>query len=204
MKRGVVGIYIIKNKTDGKVYIGQSVDVEYRVCNHFSNLKWNRHGNEHMQRAYNKDPTAFTWELLCECTVDELDEKEIAYIKEYRCADPTYGYNKSFGGQQEHRATAETKAKMSLTKKGKKFTKEHCMKIGLANARRKLSEETKRKIAKKHGKQIIQMDMNGNVIAVHESIKNAAVAAGLKSPNSIKNVLNGLSKQSGGFRWANG
>ena len=29
MKRGVIGIYIIKNAVSGKVYIGQSVDVEY-------------------------------------------------------------------------------------------------------------------------------------------------------------------------------
>jgi len=60
MKRGVVGIYIIKNSENGKVYIGQSVDVEYRICNHFSKLRCNRHDNEHMQRAYNKSPSAFS------------------------------------------------------------------------------------------------------------------------------------------------
>ena len=77
MKRGVIGIYIIKNAVSGKVYIGQSVDVEYRICNHFSCLKHNRHDNEHMQRSYNADPDAFSWELLCECKESELDEKEI-------------------------------------------------------------------------------------------------------------------------------
>lgn len=204
MKRGIVGIYIIKNADDGKVYIGQSVDVEYRICNHFSNLKWNRHGNAHMQRAYNKNPDAFTWELLCTCTVDELDAKEIELISEYRSADPMYGYNKSFGGQNEHRATEETKQKMSEVKKGKRFTEEHRQKIGLANTRRKLSAETRRKIAEKHGKTVIQMDMSGNAIAEYKSIKDAADAVGLKSRNSIKNALNGITNQSAGYMWAYG
>ena len=201
MKRGVIGIYIIKNIEDGKVYIGQSVDVEYRICNHFSKLKWNRHDNEHMQRAYNKSPYAFTWELLCECDETELDEKEIQFILDYKSADPKYGYNKSYGGQQEHRATEETKRKMSETKKGKKFTPEHCAKIGLANTKRRLSEETKKKISIKRGKAVLQLDMDGNVIGKYISIKEAAEAVGLKSRNSIRNVLNGKAKQSAGYMW---
>lgn len=204
MKRGVVGIYVIRNADDGKVYIGQSVDVEYRICNHFSKLKWNRHDNEHMQRAYNNNPNAFSWELLCECDESELDAKEIQMIAEYNCADTKYGYNMSYGGQVEHRATEETRRKMSESKKGKTFTEEHCKRIGLANTRRKLSAETRRKIAEKHGKPVIQMDMSGNVIAVHKSIKDAKIAVGLKSHNSIKNALTGKTKQSAGFRWSYG
>lgn len=204
MKRGVVGIYAIKNAVDGKVYIGQSVDVEYRICNHFSKLKWNRHDNTHLQRAYNLNPSAFTWELLCECSENELDKKEIQAIRDYQSADPEHGYNRSYGGQQEHRATEETRRKMSATKKGKKFTKEHCMKIGLANSRRTLSEETKRKIAKKHGKPVLQCDINGKIVAKYGSIKDAAQAVGVKSSNSIKNVLTGKAKQSAGFRWLYG
>lgn len=201
MKRGVIGIYIIKNIADGKVYIGQSVDVEYRICNHFSKLKWNRHDNEHMQRAYNKSPSAFTWELLCECAEAELDEKEIQFIRDYKSADPKYGYNKSYGGQQEHRATEETRRKMSETKKGKKFTPEHCAKIGIANTKRRLSEETKKKISIKRGKPVLQLDMDGKVIGKYISIKEAAEAVGLKSRNSIRNVLIGKAKQSAGFMW---
>lgn len=204
MKRGVVGIYIIRNAADGKVYIGQSVDVEFRICNHFSKLKWNRHDNEHMQRAYNKNPDAFSWELLCECAENELDAKEIHLISEYGCTDPRKGYNRSYGGQQEHRATIETRRKMSESKKGKTFTEEHCRKIGLANAHRKLSAETRQKIAEKRGKPVVQMDMDGKVIARHKSIKDAAIAAGLKSQNSINNALKGITKQSAGFRWSYG
>lgn len=204
MRRGVIGIYIIRNAADEKVYIGQSVDVEYRICNHFSNLKWNRHDNEHMQRAYNKNPDAFSWELLCECTEEELDAKEIWFIAEYGCADPRRGYNRSYGGQQEHRATIETRRKMSESKKGKMFTEEHRRKIGQANSRRRLSPETREKIAIKHGKPVVQMDMDGNIIAHYKSVKDAADAVGLKSRNSITNALNGITRQSSGFRWSYG
>lgn len=201
MTRGIIGIYIIKNSNDGKVYIGQSVDVEYRICNHFSCLKHKRHDNEHMQRAFNKCPEAFSWELLCTCDESELDEKEIMYIQQYNSTNPDVGYNKSYGGQLKHRATEETKRKMSETKKGVKFTKEHCAKIGAANRKRHLSDKTKAKIALKHGTPIIQMDIGGNIIARYSSIKEAAEAVGLKSRNSIRNVLRGVCSQSAGYRW---
>lgn len=201
MKRGVIGIYIIKNAANGKVYIGQSVDVEYRICNHFSCLKHNRHDNEHMQRSYNADPDAFSWELLCECKESELDEKEIQYIKDYNSTDPQHGYNRSYGGQQYHRATLETRRKMSESKKGKKFTEEHCRKIGLANSRRRLSEETKRKIASHRRKAVLQYSLDGEFIMRHESVKAAAEYVGLKSRNSIRNVINGICEQSAGFKW---
>lgn len=201
MTRGIIGIYIIKNTDNGKVYIGQSVDVEYRVCNHFSKLRWNRHDNDHMQRAYNKNPSAFVWELLCTCEQSELDDREIDYIAKYNSADPRHGYNKQYGGQAEHRCTPETRKKMSETKKGKHFSREHCRKIGEANRRRKLSDETKKKIGAHQTKAVIQADLDGNFVARHESIKEASLSVGLKSPNSIRNVLTGKTKQSAGYVW---
>lgn len=204
MRRGIIGIYAIKNSDDGKVYIGQSVDVEFRLCNHFSKLKWNRHDNEHMQRAFNKNPGAFSWEIICECKEEQLDELEIKYIREYESTNPENGYNRSYGGQLEHRATEETKRKMSDSKKGKKFTEEHCRRIGEANRRRKLSDETKRKIAKKHGVPIVQYALDGTFVARYDSKIDAAIAVGLRSANSIHNVLSGKAKQSAGYRWEYG
>lgn len=201
MTRGIIGIYIIKNADNGKVYIGQSVDVEYRICNHFSNLKWNRHDNDHMQRAYNKNPSAFSWELLCTCEQSELDDLEIEYIAKYHSADPEHGYNKQYGGQAEHRCTPETRKKMSESKKGKRFSEEHRKKIGQALKGRQYSEETRRKLALKQSRAVIQTDLDGNFIARHESIKEATNAVGLKSPNSIRNALTGKTVQSAGYGW---
>lgn len=201
MKRGIVGIYIIRNHDNGKVYIGQSVDVEYRICNHFSCLKHNRHDNEHMQRAYNKNPHAFSWELVAQCNAEDLDFLEIAYIEKYDSCNPEKGYNRSFGGQSYHRATEETKRKMSQSKTGKKFTPEHCRKIGEANRRRKLSDETKAKIAAKRGKVVLQFTIDGNFVARHNSAKDAAESVGMSNPSPIKAAIAGRTKTSAGFVW---
>lgn len=201
MRRGIIGIYCIKDTKSGKVYIGQSVDVEYRICNHFSKLKYNRHDNEHMQRAYNKNSEFFEWELLKECKEEELDKIEIETIAKYDSTNPKKGFNHSYGGQQTHRATEETRKKMSQTKKGKKFTKEHCQKIGEANRHRKLSEGTKRKISLKHSKPVIQLTKDGKIVNRYNSVKEAASEVRLKSPTSIRNVIIGLAPTAAGYVW---
>jgi hypothetical protein len=90
---------------------------------------------------------------------------------------------------------------MSESKKGKRFTEEHRKKIGEANRRRLLSDETKRRIGQHQKKAVIQTDLDGNYIARHDSIKEAALAVGLKSPNSIRNALTGITAQSAGYGW---
>ena len=90
---------------------------------------------------------------------------------------------------------------LEKAKKGKRFTKEHCKKIGEANRQRKLSDETKRKIGEHQKRAVIQTDLDGNFIAKHDSIKEATLAVGLKSPNSIRNALSGRTAQSAGYRW---
>ena len=201
MQRGIIGIYCITNNDNGKVYIGQSVDVEYRLCNHFSNLRHNRHDNEHLQRAYNLNPAAFTWKLIQQCTVDELDALEMYYIGRYDSTNRDKGYNRSFGGQQSHRATDETRAKMSRSKMGKTFTQDHCRKIGEANRRRKLSDETKRKISCKHKTPVLQYSREGIFIARYDGIQDAADKLHLKSKSTISNVLRGKAPTGAGFIW---
>lgn len=201
MKRGIIGIYCIKDTESGKIYIGQSVDVEYRICNHFSKLKYNRHDNIHMQRAYNKNPKAFEWQLLRKCTVEELDQLEIEMIAHFDSTNPLKGFNMSYGGQSSHKATKETREKMSQSKKGKKFTKEHCQKIGEANRKRKLSENTKKKISAKRSKPVLQYTREGVFVNKFNNSYEAAKALGLKSSTSIRNVLYGKAPTAANYIW---
>lgn len=94
----MVGIYMIRNKINGKVYIGQTIDLENRWMQHRSRLKCEKHENKHLQAAYNlygKD--AFDYIFLEECNEDQLDEKETFYIQYYDSYNS--GYNQDLGGQ---------------------------------------------------------------------------------------------------------
>src|SRR2546421_10569594 len=48
------GIYMIRNKINGKMYIGSSQDVFSRTQTHFVLLRGNRHHNPRLQKAWNK------------------------------------------------------------------------------------------------------------------------------------------------------
>lgn len=77
----MIGIYRITNIINNKVYIGQSINIEDRFAHHRSSLSHNRHENEHLQRSWNKyGAQHFMFEVLEECSEEELDSKERYYI----------------------------------------------------------------------------------------------------------------------------
>ena len=73
------GIYWIKNNKNGKVYIGQSKDIELRINCHIKALNKDSHYNPKLQNSWNKyGENSFSWEILKEC-----DEKELDYYEKY-------------------------------------------------------------------------------------------------------------------------
>lgn len=108
------GIYCIENKTTGKKYIGQSVNVKDRWMKHISELNNNSHHNSYLQNAWNKygvDDFKFT--VLEYCEIDKLDEKENYYIELYDTLNRDCGYNLKSGGQSTNHYSEETRKKMS-------------------------------------------------------------------------------------------
>lgn len=95
----MIGIYKIENKANGKVYIGQSIDIDNRWKNHRCELRRNAHYNDHLQRAWNKyGEDSFVFSIIEECVETELDEKEIYWIDYLHSCEYEYGYNSSLGG----------------------------------------------------------------------------------------------------------
>lgn len=94
------GIYKIENKLDGKVYIGQSINIEERWKIHKKSIHCC--GNEYDYPLYRAirlhGLENFEWSIIEECLKEELNNKEKFYIKEYKSIVP-YGYNQTFGGQ---------------------------------------------------------------------------------------------------------
>ena len=117
------GIYSLVNRENGKRYIGQSVDVRKRKNEHFGALKSGRHPNVHLQRAWNNG-ARFDFEIIEQCSVADLNEREIYWIAEY---DSFYnGYNQCEGGKSTtgRPCSVETRRKISEGNKGKKISEE--------------------------------------------------------------------------------
>lgn len=147
----MTGIYIIKNKTNNKVYIGQALNIKNRWKKHINILSKNKYIDKkqkptHLQAAWNKDGEEnFTFDILEECSKEELDDKEKYWIAYYKSNNRDYGYNKTDGGSNGM-PTEESRIKMSEAAVGKPKSEEHKQ-----NMRKPKSEEHRRNIGK--GKQ---------------------------------------------------
>jgi predicted GIY-YIG superfamily endonuclease len=88
------GIYLITNTVNGKVYVGQSINLQGRLWSHLSKLRKGTHHNRHLLAAVKKyGIEKFTFEVLCECSVEELDQKEQRYLDLLKSYDREIGYN---------------------------------------------------------------------------------------------------------------
>lgn len=95
----MIGIYQILNKIDNRCYIGQSIHLEIRKEEHFSELRRNIHKNKYLQNAFNKyGENNFQFNILEECSKDDLSSKEIFWIDYYGGYESSKTYNLTPGG----------------------------------------------------------------------------------------------------------
>lgn len=221
-------IYKIENKINKKIYIGQTiktfnerysfsgVGVE-RVFGYLSfremvENKYNKklYRNNHLLKALLKYGIEnFTLEIIDVAeTKEELNEKEIKWIKFYNSKEK--GYNKNFGGNKNNgwKPNEETRKLWSDLRKGvhskeknPNYNKKHSDEIKI-----KMSQNRKGKLKGKENpkaKAIINLD----TFEIFETITMACIKYGFNS-STISNVLtrreignHGIRKTAGGFRW---
>ena len=148
----MIGIYKITNKINGKCYIGQSINIKQRFRDH-KNCKVDKP----LYRAFKKYGLKnFKFEILEECSKEELNEKEIYYIAFYNSTTDGNGYNLEHGGELRDRVLceeAETKRVENFKKAIKEMPKENFeewhKKIGAKHKGKTVSQEQKYKISKK-------------------------------------------------------
>jgi group I intron endonuclease len=99
----MIGIYKITNKTNGKIYIGQSIDIEGRIKDHlYRNYREQDLHGELDREIRRIGPENFEWEILKECTKEELNQYEKEYISNYNSNNPEIGYNIKGGGSPSY------------------------------------------------------------------------------------------------------
>lgn len=94
----MIGIYKITNKINNLSYIGQSTQIEQRFREHKKSYNWYREKNKKLYKdILEYGINNFSFEILEECSIEELNDREQYYIKYYN----TYPdqYNMTPGGQ---------------------------------------------------------------------------------------------------------
>ena len=92
----MTGIYKITNKINGKCYIGQSVDIKRRWSEHRSSVEDITLDSKLIRAMRKYGLENFTFEVLEECELDLLNEREEYYVEFYNSY--FHGYNSTFGG----------------------------------------------------------------------------------------------------------
>lgn len=188
-------IYMLWNMANHKFYIGSTCNPKHRKHSHLSHLKLNKHGSSHLQAAFNRyGENAFSFEVIDECSLEDRNERETAYIKLLGATNNEVGYNvrqiadsgigvacseekkKRIGLSNTGKVLSQScKEKISYALKGRKHSPEWSARIGLALRGRKkkpLSQEQKDAISRfQKGRK-------------HTALHNARVSAALKGkPN---------------------
>ena len=104
----MTGIYKITNLINNQCYIGQAVDIESRWARECLNAirpqyKAYNYPLSKDLREFGKEN--FSFEILEECNIEELDEREKYWIKYYDSFHN--GYNQTIGGEGIHKISSE-------------------------------------------------------------------------------------------------
>ena len=124
-----IGIYKITSPT-GRTYIGQSVHINKRFNS------YSKKGQCNPQIRLNKSFLKYgvinhKFEIVEECKINELNDRERYYQDLYNVTCPYKGLNcrLTTTNDKSGKLSEETKSKMSKAHKGKKLSQEHILKM---------------------------------------------------------------------------
>jgi group I intron endonuclease len=153
------GVYTIRCKSNGKIYVGSSKNVTNRFTIHKDHLRNNKHGNRSLQEDFNRYGEAdFEFVKVLLCREDDLFIFEEAYMKKYNSLDESFGYNCFTAGKKGRSLVERTKKQISAKLKG----------IDPTAARLKSLESIRRKV------------INKATGEIYESVTEAADKNGVK------------------------
>ena len=215
----MIGIYKITNTTNNKCYIGQSRDIEARWAKHLSAYKSSP--DWELYRAFKKyGISAFKFEIIEECSIEELNEREIYWIAQYDSFNN--GYNMTLGGEacngtndkvvyqydlsgrfmkeykSAHDAARENNIQFTNICKVCRGERKTAGGFGWSYTKAESIEPIKTK--RLGDSAVLQFTKEGEFVAEYSSAKEARRQTGIND-TTIGLVCKGKGKTAGGFVW---
>ena len=208
----MIGIYKITN-LKGKIYIGQSVNIEDRKLQYKYLSKYSL-GRKIYNSLKKYGWKNHTFEIIEECFLDQLDEREIYWGKHFNVLEN--GLNLKLG---DGRGICSKETKCLMSKSAKNImTEEHRKKLSIAKLGKSRTEEAKQtlrvpKKSKENYKNVgkwvksttyvLQYDLKENFIKEWPNIKEAEMFYHPKNTpkNNISNCCSGRQKTAYRYIW---
>ena len=145
-------IYQYTNTLSGLIYVGQTIEPARRRRTYVNQVASGiPNPRLIIQAMRHAGLESFTYQVLAEAsTKDELNRLEIHYIAMLQANNPQYGYNRTVGGEGGPVGlivSAETKAKIAQTLRGKTHSAETRAKMSRTHRGHTVSAETRAKIS---------------------------------------------------------
>jgi group I intron endonuclease len=166
MKTKIIGIYKIINNFNNKIYIGSSNNIYRRWKEH---RKYYKTRATHIQQSIMKYGSEnFTFEIIEECDIDKLKERETFWCNYYNSFDRQCGYNVEVPTMPRTH-TESTKQLLKNINTGKRHNLETKLKCSMSAKKR---------------------DTNGKMSQEHKIKISNALKGIPKSPETIQKILN--------------
>lgn len=208
------GIYAIRNRKNGKIYVGSTSSFADRWSAHRVALRAGRHGNAHLQAAWKLDgEMSFVFEVLVEQSSDDrsaLNSSEESLMAELGSLDPMRGYNiaSASTGMTGYRHTESAKERISQAARGRvpselerrllserNRSPEIRQKISAAKKNKPLSEANRRALIGSHKDRVTSQGVRDAISRAHLGQKLSA-SWKERISNSLKGIRCGDNRKS--------
>lgn len=213
LKSNIAGIYSIRNIDNGKLYIGSSSRIKYRVKDHRDALLNGDHHSSHLQKSWNKyGENKFIFEVIEIITLENSDKTYMLSREQY-WIDYLKTYNRDFGYNMSPSATNPNlgiKRSEETKQKLRDAWVERKIKYGnlkFSSDDRKIAMISRKTRIEESGFTDSELEGRKKMIEKKTGIKQSPEAV-LKRNEAVKKIredmkLNGIESWESGRKWYN-